>query len=101
MKLTRKWKLRIVVGIGLLFIAYAFLDYLFKFNINQEVVNNVEMVLMLAAFALLFSRGDQANQSDSQQVDSEANSDSEVSQIDQTALDNDLVKNEDVETTNN
>lgn len=103
MILTRKRKLRIIIGIAIIFIVYGILDYLFKFNIDEKVVSNVGMVLMIAAFGLLFSRGDQANtkQPDNQQVDSETNPESDESQVEQTALENDMVKDQDMEATSN
>ncbi len=103
MILTRKRKLRIIIGIAIIFIVYGILDYLFKFNVDEKVVSNVGMVLMIAAFGLLFSRGDQANtkQPDNQQVDSGTNPESDESQVEQTALENDMVKGQDMEATSN
>lgn len=76
MKLTRKWKLRIVIGVAIFFILYGILDYFFKFNFNEKVVSNIEMILMIGAFALLFSHSDQANtkQSSARKIDSEESS---------------------------
>ena len=103
MKLTRKLKLRIIIGIAIIFIVYGILDYLFKFNVDEKVVSNVGMVLMIAAFGLLFSRGDQADtkQPDNQQGNPETNPESDESQIEQTALENDMVKDQDKGATNN
>ncbi|WP_024833446.1 hypothetical protein [Ruminiclostridium josui] len=55
MKLKRKTKLIIIVVIAGLLILYGILDRIFSFNLNPKTVNNVGMVLMILAFALLFS----------------------------------------------
>jgi len=65
MKLERKQKTWITLGIAALFILYGFLDMIFKFNINPKTVSNVGMVLMIVAFALIFSgRKPKQNSSD-------------------------------------
>jgi len=67
MKLKRKQKLTIILGIAVLFIIYGLLDMTFKFNISKKIVDNVSMVLMIAAFGLLFS--DRAKKVDPAQTD--------------------------------
>ncbi len=56
MRLTRKQKRQIVVGIAIVLILYGILDKLFQFNIDKKVIDNVSLVLMVLAFGLLFSR---------------------------------------------
>ncbi len=55
MKLTRKTKLTVIIVIAGILILYGILDRIFSFNLNPKTVNNVGMVLMIVAFALLFS----------------------------------------------
>ncbi len=62
MNISRKTKLRIIVGIAALLIIYGLLESVFHFNIDPKVVNNVGMVLMIAAFGLLFSKEKNNNQ---------------------------------------
>jgi len=55
MKLERKYKTWIVLGIAALFILYGLFDWQFKFNVSEEVVKNISMVLFVIAFWLFFS----------------------------------------------
>lgn len=55
MKISRKTKLIVIVSIAALLILYGILDKIFSFNFNPKTVNNVGMVVMILAFALLFS----------------------------------------------
>lgn len=64
MNLSRKTKLRIIIGIAALLIIYGLLESVFQFNVDPKLVNNVGMVLMIAAFALLFSKGTEKNNND-------------------------------------
>ncbi len=63
MKLKRKTKLTIIVVIAGILILYGILDRIFSFNLNPKTVNNVGMVLMILAFALLFSDNKRNNSS--------------------------------------
>ncbi len=63
MKLKRKTKLTIIVVIAGILILYGILDRIFSFNLNPKTVNNVGMVLMIVAFALLFSDNKRNNSS--------------------------------------
>jgi len=69
MKLERKHKTRIVLGIAALFILYGLLDMKLKFNVNPKTVSNVSLVLMLIAFGLLFS-GRKTNKDSSSETES-------------------------------
>lgn len=62
MKLERKHKLWIIIGIGAIFIIYGLLGSVFEFHADQKVVDQVSFVLMLIAFALLFSGRKKKNQ---------------------------------------
>lgn len=55
MRLERKHKNIIIVGIAAFFILYGFLDMKFNFNISAEVEDKVTWVLTIIAVALLFS----------------------------------------------
>ncbi|EMS69138.1 hypothetical protein [Ruminiclostridium cellobioparum] len=103
MKLSRKLKLRIIIGIAAAMILYGVLDKFFKFNVNQKVVDNVAMVLMILAFGLLFSRGDQSGKNEKAGTGENAAPDEiqDQSQIEQTALENDMVKDQDKGAANN
>lgn len=109
MKLSRKLKLRIIIGIAAAMILYGILDRFLKFNIDEKVVNNVGMILMIAAFGLLFSRGDQNDKENKnvQEAPKEAELQSNTQsledrdQFEQTALENDMVKDQDKGATNN
>ena len=105
MKLTRKLKLRIVIGIAAVMILYGILDRFLNFNINDKTVNNVGMILMIAAFGLLFSRGDQEGNKDAKQPEtnkeSEQTSQQDIDNYEQTALENDMIKDQDKGATNN
>ncbi len=61
MKLSRKVRMRIIMGIAIVLIGYGLLDRAFHFNVDPKIVNNVSMVIMIIAFALLFTR-DQKSQ---------------------------------------
>ncbi|EGD49526.1 hypothetical protein Cpap_3962 [Ruminiclostridium papyrosolvens DSM 2782] len=63
MKLNRKTKLTVIVVIAGVLILYGILDRIFSFNLNPKTVNNVGMVLMIVAFALLFSDNKRNNRS--------------------------------------
>ncbi len=63
MKLNRKTKLTVIVVIAGALILYGILDRIFSFNLNPKTVNNVGMVLMIVAFALLFSDNKRNNRS--------------------------------------
>ena len=103
MKLSRKLKLRIIIGIAVALILYGVLDRFLNFNIDQKVVDNVGMVLMIIAFGLLFSRGDQKGQGEQANTEAKAISGQggDESQIEQTALENDMVKDQDKGAVNN
>ncbi|MHB8062750.1 MAG: hypothetical protein ACYDG2_08980 [Ruminiclostridium sp.] len=82
MKLERKQKTRIVLGIAALLIIYGLLDMVFKFNISQNTINNVSMVLMIIAFGLLFSgRKPKQNNSDDTQANSQLEDSTNVTQV--------------------
>lgn len=71
MQFIRKNKTIIVLGIGVLFILYGILDWIFKFKVSQQTVNNVGMLLMIAAFGLLYSgRKPKQNSSDETEMNS-------------------------------
>lgn len=103
MKLSRKLKLRIIMGIAAAMILYGILDKFFNFNIDEKIVSNVGMVLMIGAFGLLFSRGGQENveQGAGAGEQTEQKSQEELAQLEQTALENDMVKDQDKGAVNN
>ncbi|MDF2985198.1 MAG: hypothetical protein K0R50_708 [Eubacterium sp.] len=101
MKLTRKLKLRIILGIAVAMILYGVLDKFLKFNIDPKVVSNVSMVLMILAFGMLFSRGDETKKEQSTGTSDEGHTNIDESQLEQTALENDMVKDQDKGATNN
>ncbi|HEX2928036.1 MAG TPA: hypothetical protein VHP38_17560 [Ruminiclostridium sp.] len=68
MKLSRKQRLTIIVVIAGLLILYGILDKIFKFNFNPKTVSNVGMVLMILAFALLFSDNRRSGGSDNNEA---------------------------------
>lgn len=101
MKLSRKLKLRIIMGIAAAMILYGILDKFFNFNIDEKVVSNVGMVLMIGAFGLLFSRGGQEKVEQGAGEQTEQKSQEELAQLEQTALENDMVKDQDKGAVNN
>ena len=101
MKLSRKLKLRIIMGIAAAMILYGILDKFFNFNIDDKTVSNVGMVLMIGAFGLLFSRGGQENVEQGAGEQTEQRSQEELAQLEQTALENDMVKDQDKGAVNN
>ncbi len=101
MKLTRKLKLRIIIGIAAAMIVYGLLDKFFKFNVDPNVVSNVSMVLMILAFGLLFSRGDEQKKGQGAETSNETHTNIDESKLEQTALENDMVKDQDKGATNN
>jgi len=101
MKLSRKLKLRIIMGIAAAMILYGILDKFFKFNIDEKLVNNVGMVLMIGAFGLLFSRSGQEDGEQGAGREPGSKSEEELAQLEQTALENDMVKDQDKGAVNN
>lgn len=99
MKISRKLKYGIIIGIAAALILYGVLERFLKFNIDQKVVDNVSMVLMILAFGLLFSRGKQPG--NGEQSNSETEVKADESQIEQTVLENDMIKGDNKEATNN
>ena len=63
MNISRKTKQIIIVGIAAVLIIYGLLESVFDFNIDPGLVNNVGMVLMIVAFGMLFSRGNDRKKS--------------------------------------
>lgn len=55
MQINRKQKRQIALTIAILLVLYGILDGIFKFNIDEKTVKNVSTVLMIVAFALVFS----------------------------------------------
>lgn len=58
MRLNRKTKLYIVTGIALSMILYGVLNKIFQFNVSPNIVSKINLVAMILAFALLFSKND-------------------------------------------
>lgn len=55
MKLERKHKLGIAMGIGILMILYSVLSAIFHFDFNPKTVNNVTTLLMFVALWMILS----------------------------------------------
>jgi uncharacterized membrane protein YfcA len=54
-KLDRKLKRRIALGIAILLILYGILGQFINFNVDPKLDREVSMVLLIVAFAMLFS----------------------------------------------
>ncbi|HEY5583577.1 MAG TPA: hypothetical protein VIK78_03695 [Ruminiclostridium sp.] len=81
MKLEHKQKQKIVLGIAVVLILFGILDKTYNFNIDPKTLNNITMVLMIAAFALLFS-GKKKRQDNSDQTDTDSSIQNTTAQID-------------------
>lgn len=55
-KLERKHRQRIVLGIGIIIILFGLLQALFRFEIDRKITDQVTFVLMIIAAALLFTK---------------------------------------------
>ncbi len=56
MKLERKHRQLIVLGIGVVIIIFGLLQALLKFKVDQKITDEVTFVLMIIAAALLFTK---------------------------------------------
>ncbi len=56
MKLERKHKQLIVLGIGLLIMLFGLAQVVFKFEVDRKITDEVTFVLMIIAAFLLFSK---------------------------------------------
>ena len=79
MKFERKHKLWIIIGIGAIFIIYGLLGSVLKFNVDPKIVDQVSFILMIIAFALLFSNRKKKTDKNTSSVD--PNSDTHVSEL--------------------
>jgi hypothetical protein len=55
MKLERKHKNLIIIGIGLIFILFGLLQVVFKFEVSKNISDRVSFILMMIALVVFMS----------------------------------------------
>ncbi len=102
-RLTQKQRKIIVIGIAVLIILFGFLNSQFKFNISEDTVDTVTMVLFVLAFALLFGgrkhKETNSNENEANSLIQENIDESEINRTEQDStnefeLNNTSVENE-------